>query len=59
MIYVQFSDEDMTEIVSYFGSPQDPAVFANYGEIEASDPRWKVYYDKQSPWMQQYLPAPV
>jgi hypothetical protein len=56
---VQFSDATNETIVSYFYSPQDPAAWPNYGTVEDSDPRWKVYYDAQPPNTQQYLPVPT
>lgn len=58
MICVQFSDDKQTEIVSYFGAPQDPDDFPDQGEITTTDARWKAYYDKQSPVAQAALPKP-
>jgi len=58
-INVQFSDASQTTVIAYLGSPQDPVHFHNQGQIEASDPRWKVYYDSLPPAMQEGLPEPV
>ncbi|MDR5815780.1 hypothetical protein QCE62_19525 [Caballeronia sp. LZ033] len=57
-IYVQFSDDTDTTIISYFSCPQDPDVWANQGTIDSSDPRWKVYFDAQSPFIQGLIPNP-
>lgn len=57
-IYVQFSDDTDTTIISYFSCPQDPDVWPNQGTIESNDPRWKTYYDQQSPFIQGFMPAP-
>jgi hypothetical protein len=43
-VYVQFSDSTETKIVGIFGSPQDPSVYPNQGEIDSSDDRIIVYY---------------
>ncbi len=56
---VQFSDASEEIIVSYFGSPQDPAVYQNLGTVDTSDPRWKTYFDAQADWVKPYLPAPT
>lgn len=45
-MYVQFSD-DKKEIVSVFGSPQDPKNYKNLGEVEENDPRLIEYIDRQ------------
>lgn len=58
-VNVQFSDSTEATIVSYFGSPQDSDVYANYAEIGTSDARWKTYYEAQSAFVQQYLPPPA
>jgi hypothetical protein len=55
---VQFSDATETTIVSYFGSPQDPVAWPNQGAVDASDERWKIYFDSQPPITQRLLPAP-
>lgn len=59
MIYVQFSDAGETEIISYFGGPQDDSVYLNQGFIETDDTRWKTYYDSFPPNMQDSLPPPT
>lgn len=43
LVYVQFMDETMTVIGGFFGSPQPIGNFANYAEIEDTDPRWLAY----------------
>lgn len=46
MINVQFSDESESEIVSYFSSAQSSDQFDNLGVVEATDDRWRRYFDK-------------
>ena len=58
-IYVQFSDQASTQIVSVFASPQDPDVFANYGEVDDSDARWGIYYTSLDAVTRVRLPAPT
>ncbi|MBX9498241.1 hypothetical protein J8Z86_19440 [Yersinia enterocolitica] len=49
-IIVQFSDEKETKIISWFASmPPVPAQFPNIGEVEASDPRWEIFYNMMNP----------
>ncbi|HDL6972392.1 TPA: hypothetical protein PXM23_003278 [Yersinia enterocolitica] len=53
-IIVQFSDKKEAVIISWFSAmPPFPEQFPNLGEVEASDPRWKVFYDMMS----QYAPG--
>lgn len=59
LIYVQFSDSTDTSILSSFGGPQDPDVYANLGTVDSSDPRWLTYYDLFPASAQQYLPTPT
>lgn len=46
-VYVQFSDEKETEIVSVFASPADPDCYQFLGEVDESDERltnfWKQF----------------
>lgn len=42
-IYVQFSDNSETTVVSVFGNAQDPAVFPNQGEIADTDSRYLAF----------------
>lgn len=56
---VQFSDATDTVIKSYFGSPQDPEIYANLGTVSTDDAMWKTFYDSQPEFSQQYLPAPT
>lgn len=44
-MYVQFS-EDKKDVISVFGSPQDPKVYLNLGEVEEDDPRYIKFMDK-------------
>ncbi len=49
-VIVQFSDKKETVIVSWFSAiPPSPVQFPNLGEVEVSDPRWKVFYDMMKP----------
>lgn len=59
LIFVQFSDASQTAIVSYFGSPQDPAAYQNQGSIEPTDARWKTFYDALPLSMRDGLPVPA
>jgi hypothetical protein len=59
MLNVQFSDSSGATIIGYFGAPQAPTVWENMGTVEASDARWKTYYDSQPAVLQPYLPAPT
>ncbi|EFB3093237.1 TPA: hypothetical protein ODN95_003340 [Escherichia coli] len=47
VVYVQFSDEKETEIVSVFASPPDPDYYHFLGEVDESDERltnfWKQF----------------
>jgi hypothetical protein len=57
---VQFADATEDRVVSYVGCPQEAAAFPNQGELDASDPRWKTYYDAQDKFcIQPGLPAPT
>lgn len=50
-IIIQFSDSSETVIISYFSAmPPYPEQFPNLGEVEASDPRWEIYYDSMNPY---------
>lgn len=40
IVYVQFSDETKTRIVSAFGSPQDPDEYPFQDELQDDDPRY-------------------
>lgn len=44
-MYVQFS-EDKKEIVSVFGSPQDPETHPSQGEVAEDDPRYIEFIEK-------------
>lgn len=47
MVYVQFSDELKTAVVSVFGSHQDPIDWPNQGEVDDDDPRYLAYIRPQ------------
>lgn len=57
-INVQFSDSGKSAIVSYFSCAQDPKVWPNFGQVDASDARWKAFYETQPLWTQATLPLP-
>ena len=46
-MYVQFSDDTHTIIVSVFGNAQDPEIYPNQGEVEEDDPRYLAYINPQ------------
>ncbi|CND96545.1 MULTISPECIES: hypothetical protein [Yersinia] len=49
-IIVQFSDEKETKIISWFASmPPFPEQFANLGEVEHDNPKWRDYYNEVTP----------
>ena len=48
VVYVQFSDEEETEIVSVFASPADPDYYHFLGEVDESDERLTIFW-KQFP----------
>lgn len=49
-IIVQFSDEKETTIISWFASmPLIPDEMPNIGTVQASDPKWRIYYDAVNP----------
>lgn len=58
-VNVQFADETQESISYYFGSPQDPSVYDNLGEVSLDDQRWRVFYDSMPEFFREYLPAPI
>lgn len=58
-INVIFSDSTETSVCGYFGSPQDPEVWPDQGQIETNDARWKTYYDALPLEMRDGLPNPT
>lgn len=58
-IYVQFKDESETEIVSWFGGKPKPDSEPHLGEVEASDQRYKDFYDKRPDCIRDSMPTPV
>ncbi|WP_137910667.1 hypothetical protein [Ralstonia sp. 3PA37C10] len=57
-IYVQWKDAKKTQVIAYFGAPQDPDVYLNFDEIEPNDPAWKTYFQAQPASVQSLLPQP-
>lgn len=43
MVNVQFTNKEKTEIISIFGSQQDPNSCENQGEVNKDDPRLRVF----------------
>lgn len=42
-MYVQFSDSAQTKIISVFSCPQDPAIYPNQAEVDATDERYVAF----------------
>lgn len=57
-IFVQFSDEACTKIISCFVGPQDASSWSNLGEVEASDPRWRIFYEQMTDASKPFWPPP-
>jgi hypothetical protein len=58
IVFVQFRDSSNTEIVSYFGCPQDKVAWPNQGTVDTTDQRWKTFFTSLPPVAQVTLPAP-
>jgi hypothetical protein len=58
-VHVQFSDATQRDIVSYFGSPQDPNVYPNLATIQSSDARYHVWYNALPESARVGLPVPT
>lgn len=43
IVFVQFSDENESEIIMAFSEAQDPEKWPNIGEVEDDDPRYLAY----------------
>jgi hypothetical protein len=56
-LIVQFADESEEVIVGYMTGPMEPPL-PNTGEVEASDSRWKAYYNSLPEFVQPWFPAP-
>jgi hypothetical protein len=56
---VQFADSSDAVIVSYFGAPQNAAIYGNMGTVDTSDAKWKDYFESQPVWVKPFLPAPT
>ncbi|OWS76287.1 hypothetical protein CBW22_07440 [Pantoea sp. VS1] len=57
-IYVQFSDEKQTLIVSIFSCAQDPEIWPNQGIVDESDPRYKDYWNGMDMLTRMGMPTP-
>ncbi|MFP1871898.1 hypothetical protein ACLEDV_08020 [Lonsdalea quercina] len=57
-IYVQFSDDSESEIVSLFGNPQDEKYWPHQGTVDISDARYKAYYEKMPEIARENWPVP-
>lgn len=58
MIYVQFSDEKETSVVSWYSAKPKPESEPFLGEVKADDPRYKKYYDESSDFVREVMPKP-
>jgi|GEM_PF-1266511 len=47
-VYVQFSDETETTIVSSFGCPQDATTYPNQAMLDSSDQRYQAFINPAS-----------
>lgn len=56
---VQFADSAKTQILAYFNSPQDEAVYPNQGVVLSNDPLWAAFYEAQPTIGQECLPKPT
>lgn len=45
-VIVQFDGPDQYEVVAVFGSPQDPGLHHNLGEVEPDDERLSKFHAK-------------
>lgn len=48
-VYVQFSDENETEVIGVFAAPQPEEYFPHQGEIDDTDPRYVAFLAKLNP----------
>ena len=58
VLYVQFSDETETTIITWFSSPQSSEWFDFLGEVEPSDPRYITFYDSLPSYASEGMPPP-
>ncbi|ARB84108.1 hypothetical protein CEQ36_21590 [Yersinia intermedia] len=58
VLYVQFSDETETTIITWFASPQSSSNFNFLGEVEPSDGRWVAFYDATPAFAINSIPKP-
>lgn len=59
LVYVQFFDSSMVDIISYFCCKQDDEVYPNQDQIDTSDARWHTYYYGFPLGMREYFPEPT
>ncbi|WP_420105493.1 hypothetical protein [Herbaspirillum huttiense] len=45
-VYVQFSDDTETEVISVFAGPQDPETFPHQATLDDDDPRYLAFIHK-------------
>ncbi len=57
-MFVQFADSSEKAIIACFANQQDPDVFANQGEVDLTDSRYKTYFDSLPLMAQAGLPPP-
>ncbi|WP_250507678.1 hypothetical protein [Caballeronia sp. GAFFF3] len=57
-VYLQFTDETHTKILSYFTCPQDPEQYPHQGTLETDDPLYRDYYESLPLVAQQGMPDP-
>lgn len=58
-MFVQFADSTQTVIVSYFGAPQDESEFPNQGAVDASDARYKTFFNSLPQSATPGMPVPT
>ncbi|WP_145547739.1 hypothetical protein [Yersinia massiliensis] len=59
ILYVQFSDETETVIVSWFCCEQSPEYYSYLGEVYADDQRYILFFDNLPDSVKPFLPQPV
>ncbi|MFA3777891.1 hypothetical protein [Yersinia sp. 1652 StPb PI] len=58
-LYVQFSNETETVIISWFCCQQSPEYYSFLGEVYANDPRYIAFYDSLPSFIRDGLPEPI
>lgn len=59
ILYVQFSDEIETIIVSWFCCPQSPEYYSFLDEVYADDQRYINFYDSMPEFIRAGMPSPI